>query len=485
MILGKGSSADDVDPQALRDSFVIGINDAALVGDVDISIFHDSWVLDEIRAHGVSSDMYLTSIPLEAGEVPVFRGEFMALTQENSELMYQRLFSDSLVVEEIIFMTALRVALKTVLEQGRADIFLVGFDFSTERGFSRKVNPSASGHTVSRQKHMIESQEQVFLAARQLLAQRGVRLHHVGYRSFSDLTPGAFSERTLHLAAPRQASTADAHRVHITAELTTNHLGDVGRAKEMMRLAKEHGADSVKFQMRDVETFYRPEVLDGPYPSPFGDTFRDYRLGLELDDDQFREIDAYAGELGITWFASVLDRPSLDRAMGLGMRMIKLPGTISRKRDFLADVAGRFTGDLVFSTGMTSPEYVDWILSTFSGQGRLYLLHTNSAYPTPIEDCNIAVVKGYAELSREHPRIIPGYSSHDEGWFGSALAVSCGARMVEKHVKLGSSDWVHFDSVALDLSGTEFGEYVAALRRAEIALGDADKRVTPSEHHKY
>ena len=271
----------------------------------------------------------------------------------------------------------------------------------------------------------------------------------------------------------------------ITAEVTTNHLGDVERAKTMMRMAKAQGANLVKFQMRDVESFYRAEVLDGPYPSPFGQTFREYRLGLELDDDEFREIDAYAREIGVGWFASVLDLPSLERAIGLQMPLIKLPGTISRRRDFLAEVAQCYAGDLVFSTGMTSPEYVDWLLETFGQDRRIYLLHANSAYPTPIEDCNVSVVSTYARLAEQHPHIIPGYSSHDEGWFGSALAVACGARMVEKHVKLGSNEWLHFDSVALDLEGGDFGDFVAALRKAEVAAGQPDKRVTPSEHHKY
>ena len=226
-------------------------------------------------------------------------------------------------------------------------------------------------------------QEQVFLATGRLLEQRHVRLVHVGYRPFSSLTPGAFSERILHLGTGQQPPAPMRSGLLITAEVTTNHLGDVERAKTMMRMAKAQGANLVKFQMRDVESFYRAEVLDGPYPSPFGQTFREYRLGLELDDDEFREIDAYA------------------------------------------------------------------------------------------------------RLAEQHPHIIPGYSSHDEGWFGSALAVACGARMVEKHVKLGSNEWLHFDSVALDLEGGDFGDFVAALRKAEVAAGQPDKRVTPSEHHKY
>ena len=485
VILGKGASADDVDPRVLEQAFVIGINDAERVGHVNVTIFREPWVWDQICAGGCRSDLYLTSADVATDDSRVFRSEFEALTQENSELMYQRIFTDSLVVEEVMLLTAVRIGLRAAEQCRTSEIYLVGFDFSTEHGFSKKVDASASGHSASVQKHRIEMQEQVFLATGRLIEQQRIKLVHVGYRPFSSLTPGAFSERILHLGTSVPPQTSVRSGLLITAEVTTNHLGDVERAKTMMRLAKSQGADLVKFQMRDVESFYRAEVLDGPYPSPFGETFRDYRLGLELGDDEFLEIAAYAREIGIGWFASVLDLPSLERAVGLQMPLIKLPGTISRKRDFLAEVARTYTGDLVFSTGMTSPEYVDWLLETFGTDRRIFLLHANSAYPTPIEDCNVSVVSTYARLAEQHPHIVPGYSSHDEGWFGSALAVACGARMVEKHVKLGSNEWLHFDSVALDLEGSDFVDFVAALRRAEVAAGQPDKRVTPSEHHKY
>ena len=485
IILGKGASADDVDPRVLDRAFVIGINDSERVGHVNVTIFREPWVWDQITGGGCRSELYLTSADIPIEDERVFRAEFEALTQENSELMYQRIFTDSLVVEEVMLLTAVRIGLHAAESCRALEIYLVGFEFSTEHGFSRKVDATASGHSASTQKHRIEMQEQVFLATGRLLEQRHIRLVHVGYRPFSSLTPGAFSERILHLGTGQQPPAPMRGGLLITAEVTTNHLGDVERAKTMMRMAKAQGADLVKFQMRDVESFYRAEVLDGPYPSPFGETFRDYRLGLELDDDEFREIDAYAREIGVGWFASVLDLPSLERAIGLQMPLIKLPGTISRRRDFLAEVARCYEGDLVFSTGMTSPEYVDWLLETFGTERRIFLLHANSAYPTPIEDCNVSVVSTYARLAENHPHIIPGYSSHDEGWFGSALAVACGARMVEKHVKLGSNEWLHFDSVALDLEGGDFGDFVSALRKAEVAAGQPDKRVTPSEHHKY
>ena len=102
-----------------------------------------------------------------------------------------------------------------------------------------------------------------------------------------------------------------------------------------------------------------------------------------------------------------------------------------------------------------------------------------------MEACNVAVVKHYADISRKFPNIIPGYSSHDDGWFGSTLAVASGAKMIEKHVKIGVTEWAHFDAVALDLSTNEFFNFVEKIRESEIILGNQLKQINDFEHHKY
>ena len=134
---------------------------------------------------------------------------------------------------------------------------------------------------------------------------------------------------------------------------------------------------------------------------------------------------------------------------------------------------------------MTGSDYEDWLLANFVNCDKLYLLQCNSAYPTPNSDCNVAVVRHYQQLSEADPRIVPGYSSHDFGWLASALAIAAGGRMIEKHVKLGNTDWAHFDAVAVDLTTSDFRDYVAQLRAAEEMVGTGVKRVNPSEHHKY
>lgn len=273
--------------------------------------------------------------------------------------------------------------------------------------------------------------------------------------------------------------------VIIVAELRTNHYGDRERLEQLIRLSRAAGADFVKLQKRDERTFFTEEERERPFPTRFGQTFGDYRLALDLAEEDFAFVDALCRELGIGWFASVLDRPSFDFVMALDPAMLKLPSTISEHREFLSHVAANYTGDIVVSTGMTDASYVEWVVETFGRNRTLHLLQCTSAYPTPPEDCDIAVIRSFAELARRHGNIVPGYASHDEGWKGSIMAVAAGARMIEKHVTLPTLDGAPADPVALDLTTGAFAEYVAEIRQAERMLGDGVKRVRPSEHHKY
>src|SRR5690606_30508599 len=140
-------------------------------------------------------------------------------------------------------------------------------------------------------------------------------------------------------------------KVKVVAEITTNHFGDMDRLKSMIVAAKQAGADYVKLQKRDVESFYSEEKLQSQYTSPFGKTFRDYRHGIELNREQFQLVDSFCKELGIGWFASVLDHASYEFMQQFDPELIKLPSTISEHKEYLTAVANSFTKDVVISTG--------------------------------------------------------------------------------------------------------------------------------------
>src|SRR5690242_11579901 len=98
--------------------------------------------------------------------------------------------------------------------------------------------------------------------------------------------------------------------VFIIAEIGINHNGDLEIAKQLIDMAKEVGCDAVKFQKRTLEKVYTKELLDSPRTSPWGETQRAQKEGLEFGKKEYDGINAYCKEKQIDWFASAWDTES-------------------------------------------------------------------------------------------------------------------------------------------------------------------------------
>jgi N-acetylneuraminate synthase len=271
----------------------------------------------------------------------------------------------------------------------------------------------------------------------------------------------------------------------IIAELTNNHLGDTSRLIEMVDLCISQGADVIKIQKREPDYFYTKSELNSSYSSPFGDTLGEYRNGVELSLDQIKYLHNYCVQKHIPWFSSVLDLPSYNKLNTFNLFAMKIPSTISQHRNFISTISKSKTKMILVSTGATTMDYVNWIINLFESK-HLVLMQCTSSYPCESSDCNIKVIDELENLLiKNRVNATLGYSSHDMGELASQLALALGAKIFEKHIKLGSIPWVHFDSVALDLKKLELAKYVEALKIAKNTLGSGVKTILPTEHHKY
>ena len=489
-IVGKGPSIDELNGMPLPEGLVINLNDSERIRAGDIGIFSSNWVRHSLADSGFRCHFYLAGKPLPV-EVPHEVLPPLPMALDDEELSASRLNLPEFYDEPLVLLTALKVCLRVATQRTRPqNVYLLGFDFSTQAGAqSAQMQKDFAGVTLGEREAVVHAQEYEFLQFLNYFKDKGnLRLIHVGHRDFSALTPAAFVQRYQPGVAggrPSARPPVPADHVLIVAEFTNNHLGDRTRLTEMIERAKEAGADLIKIQKRDVATFYTAEQLASYYWSPFGRTLGDYRRGVELNDELLDVLDEHCRRCEIGWFSSVLDRPSYQALARLRPKLLKVPSTISGHREFHAWLAANYHGAIVVSTGFTTAEYSEYVLQTFANNERIYLLHCVSAYPTPREACNLAVVRVYADLAKTNPRIIPGYSSHDLGSLGCMLAVAGGARMIEKHVKLGDVQWVHFDKVAVDLKTGDFSKFVNDVRSAEQVFGSGEKRILECEHHKY
>ncbi len=105
----------------------------------------------------------------------------------------------------------------------------------------------------------------------------------------------------------------DGQPLYVIAEIGINHNGSVELAKQLIKGAKEAGADAVKFQKRTPELCVPKEQWNLERDTPWGRIrYIDYRRKVEFGVEEYAEIDAYCTSLDIAWTASCWDEPSVD-----------------------------------------------------------------------------------------------------------------------------------------------------------------------------
>jgi sialic acid synthase SpsE len=488
-IIGKGPSIDRIDFKKDLPGIAININDSEQIYRGDIGVFHADWVVTALKCSGYRCSFYLAGVPM-AAEVNHEVLPNPDTINGNLELENFRLAQTKFYNEPIVLYTALKIADRiSQIRRRQQKVYLLGFDFTTDSGeFSQKISADYTKARPQERALIVQSHENRFLQISNYYLKKGsLDLLHVGIKTFSAMSVYDFNQKFFdrQTNSSRLCESEAKSRVLVVAEFTNNHLGDSDRLVEMIHRAKADGADLIKVQKRDVNTFYTREQLSSYYWSPFGNTLGAYREGVELTEKLLKILDETCAKYGIEWFCSVLDEVSYHVIKKYRPKLIKIPSTISEHCDMHVRIAADYKGSIVVSTGFTEESYIQYVLETFAENKEIYLMHCVSAYPTPRSDCNVAIVKRYAEIARNDPRIIPSYSSHDVGSIASMLAVAAGAKMVEKHVKLGDVEWVHFDHVALDLRTGSFRDYVNDIRAAEEVLGSPKKRILASENHKY
>lgn len=269
----------------------------------------------------------------------------------------------------------------------------------------------------------------------------------------------------------------DNQPVYMIAEIGLNHNGDMQIAKKLIDAAFATGWDCVKFQKRTPEICV-PEHQKGVMrETPWGTmTYLEYRYKVEFEKEQYDYIDQYCREKPIDWTASVWDMKSLEFMNNYDVHFIKIPSAKLTEHEYLVEMSK--TGKpVILSTGMSTLEEIDDVVNVLEKyfSGNYVLMHTNSSYPTPVEELNLRVIN----TLKERYGCLVGYSGHEYGLEPTVAAVLLGACVVERHVTLDHNMWGsdHFASLevhAMDMLRKRIAE-------VNIVLGDGIKKVTGKE----
>jgi len=267
-------------------------------------------------------------------------------------------------------------------------------------------------------------------------------------------------------------------RCFIIAEIGVNHSGSVELAKEMIAAAKSAGADAVKFQTFTAEKLVgtgTPKVKYQESTTDKNESHFDMIKSLEFSYSDHIPVLNYCNEMDVEFISTPYDIESAEFLVSIGVQVFKTASADIvdlSLQEFIAQHAQH----AIVSTGMATLGEIEQVIEIYRKNNcRLTLLHCVSNYPCSTESLNLNVINTlrnafYCDI---------GFSDHAVGFVPAVVAVSLGAKMVEKHFTL-DKNMVGPDHKASS-TPEEFKVLVDAIRVAEMSLGNPVKSLQAEE----
>lgn len=295
-------------------------------------------------------------------------------------------------------------------------------------------------------------------------------------------------------------------RALVIAEIGVNHNGCRDIATKLIDESKKAGADIVKFQTFSTSALVTKDADMAQYQKlKSSQNSTQYKMlkELELDFDTFKYLSDYCQKLNIGFMSTAFDDESFEFIVNeLPLFALKIPSGEINNAPFILKHAQ--TGmNIIMSTGMCDLNDIREALGVLaygylcpkntvpsshkfgeffeSSEGmrtlkeKLTILHCTSAYPTPINDVNLAAMKNIHDSFG----ISVGYSDHTEGIETSVIAVTHGAKIIEKHITLDKK--MKGPDHSASLEPDMFQKMIRKIRRAEKIMGSSTKYITESE----
>jgi N,N'-diacetyllegionaminate synthase len=271
------------------------------------------------------------------------------------------------------------------------------------------------------------------------------------------------------------------NKTFIIAEAGVNHNGSIEIAKKMIEVAKECGADAIKFQTFKAEKViskYAPKAEYQKQTTGEADSQLEMVKKLELSFDDFIALKEYCDKLNIMFLSTPFDFESIDFLNDLGLEIFKIPSGEITNLPYLEKI-GKLGKKVILSTGMADlgeiEDALDILTSCGTKKEDITILHCNTEYPTPYEDVNLLAMLTIKEAFK----VKVGYSDHTLGIEVPIAAVSLGASVIEKHFTLDKN--MEGPDHKASLEPHELKAMIDAIRNIEKSLGNGIKKPSKSE----
>lgn len=269
-------------------------------------------------------------------------------------------------------------------------------------------------------------------------------------------------------------------KTYIIAEMSANHAGSLERAKEIIHVAKESGADCIKIQTYTPDTitidcdnkFFH--IDNGTWEGEnlyhlYEKAYTPWEWQAELKDE--------AEKIGIDFFSTPFDKTAVDFLEDIGVGFYKIASFEVVDIPLIEYVASKGK-PIIMSTGMASLGEIEDAVHAIRSQGnaQIALLRCASAYPAITDEMNLATMVNMKETFG----VPVGLSDHSMGSVGAVTAVALGASIIEKHFCLDRA--IDNPDASFSMNPSEFQQMVKDIRQAEKAIGNV--RYGASEQEK-
>ena len=267
-------------------------------------------------------------------------------------------------------------------------------------------------------------------------------------------------------------------KVFIIAELSANHNGSLQIAIETIKAAKRAGANAIKLQTYTADTLtidcdneYFTNVLKGTIWE--GRTLYNLYKEAYTPWEWHEELIRVAKEEGLIFFSSPFDKTAVDFLEQFNPPAYKIASFEIQDIPLIEYTASKGR-PMIMSTGIAELEDIELAVQTCrdTGNNNIILLKCTSSYPAPIEEANLATIQDI----KARFGVEVGLSDHTLGIITPIVAVTMGARVIEKHFILDKS--IGGPDASFSLDEQEFTEMVKAIRQAEKAIGKVTYELT-------
>ena len=266
-------------------------------------------------------------------------------------------------------------------------------------------------------------------------------------------------------------------KIFVIAEMSANHSSDIKNAYKIIDKAKNIGADAIKIQLYKankitIDSSKKDFKVKNENWKKYDSLYNLYRKA-ETPYEWYDSLKKYCKKKKIILFSSVFDLETVDFLEKKNCPIYKIASPEITDIPLLVKVA-KTNKPVIISTGLATEKDLDLAIKTLKKNKckKIIILKCTSAYPAPIDELNLSSIK---KIEKKYKTVV-GFSDHSLGKIAPIVAISFGAKVIEKHMNLEKNNKSVDNFFSLNVSG--FKEMVKNIRDTEKMIGREEIKIS-------